>query len=166
MDNDCFNALDEPKYRAMLEKNVGLPGCMWVNAPDVLGDAAATIERFAEWYPVLSAYNYPIAFTGQDGLKSEDVPWSLIECFFIGGSTGWKLGGDARQLAREAKERGLLLHVGRVNSRQRVVYSKVLDADSIDGRTFSSFGDNDLKWGLGFAAADGRQLSFESEITA
>jgi hypothetical protein len=166
MDNDCFNELDEPAYRAMLAKNAGIPGCMWVSCPDVVADAPATLARFVEWYPVLAGYGYKIAFVAQDGLMSEDTPWNLIDCLFIGGSTGFKLGYEARQLAREAKERGLLVHVGRVNSRQRIIYSKAIGADSIDGRTFSSFGDTDLKWGIGFAAASGKQLNFEGELTA
>jgi hypothetical protein len=166
MDNDCFNALDEPAYRAMLARNAGLPGCLWVTAPDVVADANATIARFVEWYPVLAAYNYPIAFVAQDGLTSEETPWDLIDCLFIGGSTNFKLGHAAWLLATEAKERGKLLHMGRVNSRQRIVYAKAIGADSIDGRTFSSFGDYDLRWGIGFAASIGKQLNFESEISA
>jgi hypothetical protein len=166
MDNDCFLGLDEAAYRAMLARNAGIPGCQWVTCPDVVGDAQATLGRFVEWYPVLSDYNYPIAFVAQDGLTSEDTPWDFIDCLFIGGSTGFKLGYEARQLAKEAKERGKSVHMGRANSRKRLIYAKAIGCDSIDGRTFSSFGDYDLKWGIGFAASEGKQLSFESELTA
>lgn len=160
-DNDCYQKLDREAYIRMLKRHAGIPNCLWVVAPDVVADAKATLTRFKMWQPVLRYFGYPVAFVGQDGLQPEEVPWNDFECFFIGGTTSWKLGHMAFSIAEQAKSKGKWLHMGRVNSRQRMIYAKSIGCDSVDGTTFSMFGDNDLGWGLGFAASEGQQTRME-----
>ena len=59
--------------------------------------------------------------------------WPRIDALFIGGSTDWKLGAATRALVREAKRRGLWVHMGRVNSLKRIAYTAEIGCDSIDG---------------------------------
>jgi hypothetical protein len=61
------------------------------------------------------------------------------QALFIGGSTEWKLGAEARALAALAKNRGLWVHMGRVNSLRRLRYAADIGCDSVDG-TYLAFG--------------------------
>lgn len=47
--------------------------------------------------------------------------------------TEWKLGPAAAELVAEAKARGLMVHMGRVNSRKRLQYAADIGCDSADG---------------------------------
>lgn len=114
--------------------------CLFATAPDVLGDARATIARSARFvYRVRASFGLPVALVAQDGLECLDVPWSWFDVLFLGGSTAWKLGPHARRLTAEAKARGKHVHMGRVNSLRRLRYAAAIGCDSADG-TFIAFG--------------------------
>jgi hypothetical protein len=87
----------------------------------------------------------PVGFVSQDGLLDENIPWDEIEAFFIGGSTEWKMSDQAAKQAREAKHRGKWLHMGRVNSQQRMKYAKAIGCDSVDGTSRSWWKDVYIK---------------------
>lgn len=53
--------------------------------------------------------------------------------------TEWKTSEAVALLAAEAKRRGMLVHVGRVNSEKRMRFCESVDADSADG-TYVMFG--------------------------
>lgn len=138
-DNGCFSdAFDEDKWWAWLQCQ-DPTRCLFAVAPDVVGDAAATIERSAPWLHRIRDIGFPVAFVLQDGQESLPVPWDDIDAVFIGGSTEWKLGRHARALAAEAKARVLWVHMGRVNSERRYQYARHIGCDSADG-TFLAFG--------------------------
>ena len=151
-DNDCFQGLDEPAFRRMLDRIEGLPGCLFLAAPDVVGDAVATLEAFERWAPELEARGFPIALVAQDGLEELEVPWSRIAALFIGGTTEWKEGPAAAELAREARSRGLWVHWGRVNTRRRFALCVDGNGDSFDGSKFARFRSTYLDEGLRWAA--------------
>jgi hypothetical protein len=132
----------------MLDKIEGQPDCLWVACPDVVADAAATLDLFQQWQPRLKGRNLPVALVAQDGLEKLRVPWSKLEALFIGGSTEWKEGDAARKLARRCKARGKLLHMGRVNSLRRIRLAAEFGCDSIDGSGFSMFPDTRIPKGL------------------
>lgn len=115
------------------------PRCRFVVAPDVVADAAATLALSAPMLPRIRALGFPVALVAQDGLEDLVVPWGAFDCLFIGGSTEWKLGPTARALTAEAKRRGVWVHMGRVNSRQRLQYAMAIGCDSVDG-TYLAFG--------------------------
>lgn len=124
--------------------------CLFVTAPDVVGDAAATLERSAPWLSRVRGLGLPVALVAQDGLEDLPVPWDAFDVLFIGGSTTWKLSAAAAALVREAKGRGKRVHCGRVNSRKRFAYAESLGCDTADG-TFLAFGpdvllDECLSW--------------------
>jgi hypothetical protein len=137
----------------MLNAIWGLPGCLFVTAPDVVGDAERTLELFEEWYDELNATLLPLALVAQDGLDSERVPWRRIDALFLGGTDLFKMGESARELVREAHTRGKWVHMGRVNGHQRLRYAKAIGCDSVDGTSFSWFRDRWLNEFLGHAAA-------------
>jgi hypothetical protein len=153
-DNDAFLAWDEDRFVTMLDKITGIPGCLFVVAPDVVGDAEATLERFHEWAYRIRETGQPVAFVAQDGIEDHPVPWGIVDALFIGGTTEFKMGSVAAAYAREAKQRGKWLHMGRVNTRRRIRYAKSLGCDSIDGTNFSMFRRTALPWALTWASAE------------
>lgn len=108
--------------------------CIAAVCPDVVGDAAATLQRFRQYAPVIREYGYPVAFVTQDGLRMQDVPWDDFAVLFIGGTDNHKL-NESMLFIMEAKQRGKWVHVGRVNSARRI--AQFWMADSADGTTMS-----------------------------
>jgi hypothetical protein len=154
-DNDAFGAWDAERFWAMLKaiSNASdLSRFLWVAVPDVVADAQATVNRWHEWWPQIEALGLPAAFVGQDGLGAiaDQVPWHEMSGFFLGGSTEWKLSVEAESFASEARQRGVWVHVGRCNTRQRIRHAVEIRADSIDGTAFSRWPDKyfpaALKW--------------------
>lgn len=140
-DNGAFSdRFNEGKWWAFLNANAyAAADCLFAVAPDVVGDAAATLERSLLWLPKIRALGYPAAFVAQDGAETVGVPWDEFDCLFIGGTTEWKLGPHAREIAVEAKRRGKWLHMGRVNSERRFEYAAAIGCDSADG-TYLTYG--------------------------
>lgn len=151
-DNDAFSAWDEGRYLTMIDAISGLGGCLFVTAPDVVGDGNETLKRFREWQPYLRDTQLPIALVAQDGMVCKELPWPYFDALFIGGSTAFKMGEAARTLAEEAKRRHYWLHMGRVNGHQRIRYAKAIGCDSIDGTSLSWFKDAYLRSFLEHAA--------------
>lgn len=140
-DNGCFGKGypgDEAWMKWLHRMSANVEHCLFATAPDVIGDAAATLKRSAPWLPLIRALGYPAALVAQDGLEHLDVPWGAFDVLFIGGSTEWKLSAAARALVAEAKARGKKVHMGRVNSRRRWSYAEYLGCDWCDG-TFMVF---------------------------
>lgn len=113
--------------------------CWFATAPDVVGDARATLERSGPWLPRIRSLGYPAALVAQDGLEDLEVPWEALDVLFLGGSTDWKLSEAATELAREAIQRGKRVHMGRVNSHRRYRHATEVGCHSVDG-TFLTYG--------------------------
>lgn len=155
-DNGAFTraagGFNEEKFRTMLKRPTlqdFAASCLFVVAPDklvvlpngvVIGDAAGTLEQFPAWAREIRACGFPVALVAQNGLESmlDAVPWGLVDCLFIGGNTEWKLSDAARQCIVEAKRRGKLIHMGRVNSFSRLARASEMLCDTADG-TFLMF---------------------------
>lgn len=113
--------------------------CLFATAPDVVGDAVATLAESLPWLPRMRELGIPVAYVAQDGCQTAPglVPWDEFDVLFIGGSTEFKLGSEA--LCREAIGHGKRVHIGRVNSYKRMQWAKDCGAESCDG-TFLTFG--------------------------
>ena len=135
-DNSAYSGFNEQEYMNMMILYQPLPKPLWVCAPDVVGDAVATLALFTHWQPVIASYGYPVALVAQDGLQDEAIPWDGFDCLFIGGSTAWKLGAQCRAVVSEAKRRNKLVHMGRVNSARRLRYAQSIGCDSVDGSSY------------------------------
>lgn len=119
--------------------------CLWAAAPDILGDAAATLERSLPHLPVIRSLGYPAALVAQDGLEQLAVPWQSFDVLFLGGTTAWKLGPAAAQLTQQARARGKNVHMGRVNSARRFSYAHTLGCQSADGTYLTYAPDTNLQ---------------------
>lgn len=135
-DNDCFSDWNPVRFTRFLKRIQGQPNCLFVNAPDVVCNAKATLARFAEWQPVIASYGLPVAFTLQNGVTPCDVPWQDISALFIGGDTRFKFSRGVKEIIQIAKRRGLWVHNGRVNSGRRINYSNHIACDSFDGLSY------------------------------
>lgn len=145
-DNGCFTRWDMTAFRAMLKiARNHLGNCLFVTAPDVVGDGYATLGLFHWWLGEIAdadeALDVPLALVGQDGMEDldADTALSLADAFFIGGSTLWKTSAAATDLAVEAKRRGKWVHMGRVNTPARLRAAYDMGCDSVDGSSFNWF---------------------------
>jgi len=137
-DNGCFaSTWNEDRWLRWLARPHPRSGCLFATVPDVVGDAEATFARWERYAPMVRELRYPLAYVGQDGLDLDLFPTDA-DAFFVGGSTAWKMSEDAYDFAREARARGMWVHVGRVNSWSRFE-AWAPYADSCDG-TFLAFG--------------------------
>ena len=113
-------------------------GCLFAVAPDIVGDARATWSQSAPWFELIRRLGFPAALAGQNGLEDDPRPWDepdRWDCLFVGGDDEWKDGPWARECARHARLLGKWVHVGRVNTRSRMMAWADL-ADSMDGTMF------------------------------
>ena len=138
----------------------------FVVAPDVVGDADATLKLYKEWEPKIHKLGFPVAFVAQNGLENRlaDIPWDKIDTLFVGGTTEWKeadLGQEADKtktpaeqdkhppfqryvkIFDEAERRGIPVHTGRVNSWRRMegTHEWLHNASTVDG-TYLTYGED------------------------
>ena len=141
-DNGCFGKgyPGDQGYLDWLSRHKAVAHrCWFATAPDVVGDAAATLARSRPFFAPIRALGYPVAFVAQDGISHTAVPWDEFDVLFLGGSDDFKLGPEGRRAAAAARRHGKRIHVGRVNSGKRLAYAQRLGAVSSDG-TFLAWG--------------------------
>ena len=139
IDNGAFSGFKADAFRSLLERQKPHQDrCVFVAVPDVVGSARRTLEVFRHWYGVLSVW--PLALVAQDGIEDLDIPWDLLAAVFVGGSTDFKLSESAVHVIRAAQAIGKWVHIGRVNTPERVEKFTDLGVDSIDGTGLSRFG--------------------------
>jgi hypothetical protein len=139
-DNEAYSAFDERAYMRMLSEIAGKFGCLFVTAPDVVGNARYTLISFLRWHKIIRAYRLPVGYVAQNGQENLFTPWDAFDCLFIGGDTAWKLGAAAAGLAVEAKRRNKHVHIGRVNSNRRINWVEDFHlADTMDGTGYAKF---------------------------
>lgn len=129
LDNGCFKKWDKEGFFHMLRKASMIHKPLWVCVPDAVADAGTTLRRWAKYHKQISSFGFKLAFVVQDGMTPEDVPPEAYACF-IGGSTEFKL--KSAHLFKNAKNTRWL-HIGRVNSEERVMWALSIGADSVDG---------------------------------
>ena len=127
-------AYTDARYLGFLERRRAYADrCLFATAPDVWGDAEATLKLSLPMLARIRALGYPVALVAQDGLQVGSVPWNEIDVLFVGGSDPWRHSDGMRALVVEAQRRGLWTHLGRVNSRKRIRAAIALGFDSVDG---------------------------------
>jgi hypothetical protein len=126
---------------------------LWVAVPDVVGDHSETRRLFGiwrhYWLEEIGRIPFPLAFVLQNGCTVDEVPWDDISAVFVGGDNDFKLRQSA-PLIDAAKERGKMIHIGRVNTHRRLRYAYDLGADTVDGTNYSMFSETHLPGALAF----------------
>jgi hypothetical protein len=165
-DNDCFQGLDERRWRTMLGAIQHASGrCLFVVVPDKVADAETTAAMFERYHDEMRRRGLPLALVAQDGL--EQIPawlartWPRIDALFIRGGDDFKLGRAAASIAAQAKRRRKWVHMGRVNSEQRIRYAASIGCDSIDGTKWVRWRDIYLPAGI-LATAAAPQLRLDA----
>lgn len=145
-DNDGFTGQFDPEafLAHLLRLQPYAARYLFVAAPDVFGDAAATLSLFQAWRGVLESMDFPVAYVAQDGQEGRPLP-ETAHWLFLAGTDAWR-GQHGPALIAEARAHGYWgVHVGRVNSRRRLQACVALGADSCDGTYLSYRG---VEWGL------------------
>jgi hypothetical protein len=153
-DNSCFTPgryPGETAYLRWLTRRADRAGrCAFATAPDVPFNASATLVRALPMLEQIRAAGYPAALVAQDGLEDLAISWDSFDALFLGGTTQWKLGAAAARLAQQARQRGLWVHMGRVNSFKRLRYAASIGCHSADGTCLAFGPDHNLPRLLGW----------------
>jgi hypothetical protein len=118
--------------------------CKFAVAPDVPFEHEASLALSRPWLPLIRSIGYPVALAVQDGGTSADLPWGEFDVLFIGGTDEFKASAEVVEMVAEARLRGLWVHMGRVNTRKRLLYSAHLGCHSGDGQFFRFGPDENL----------------------
>lgn len=107
--------------------------CRFVIAPDQPYDMTRTLELAGRWLHDIRRMGYPAALALQNGAESLRIPWADADVICLGGDTTWKTSPAAAWLARKAHDRGLPVHMLRVNSLKRIRQAWGMHCDYCDG---------------------------------
>ena len=133
LDNDAYGAFtsgtpwSESAWLTMLKavkKSRLRP--LWCLVPDVVADRIATLAKWKQYAPIARSFGWPLAMAVQNGMTPEDVPPGAV--VFVGGSTDWKWQSLPMWCAS-----GHRVHVGRVNSIDKLHVCERLGVESVDG---------------------------------
>lgn len=108
--------------------------CLFVVAPDVVGNGDETYALWKEWRRSLR--DWPLAYVSQDGDTRTPREADTI---FIGGTNAWK---DSREVLTHVSKcvaKSLNVHVGRVNHLERYLAFEKAGAHSADGSGVSRY---------------------------
>ena len=121
-DNGCFSsAYTSPAFWDFLVRFIPYRArCLFVVAPDVVGDCWATMDRWTFWWPQIKFREYPVAFVGQDNQPPDLIPWHILDCYFVGGTDAWKDSSMSLAIVSKARDFGKRVHIGRANTRPRL----------------------------------------------
>jgi hypothetical protein len=135
LDNGCFKRFNEKAWSRLLnEAEENMP--KFVCLPDIVGDAVRTLDLFDAFESKTSGL--PRALVLQDGIANHRIDWSKLSAVFVGGSDQFKISNEAMNACKTAKMLGKWVHVGRVNTAERV-RNWIGIADSIDGSGISKY---------------------------
>lgn len=135
LDNGCFKRFNRKTWERMLiEAEEHRP--KFVCLPDIVGDAARTLDLFEVFKPITSGL--PRCLVLQDGIQNHRINYNDLDAVFVGGSDNFKTSSEAMNACRAAKMLGKWVHVGRVNTAARVNHWLSV-ADSIDGSGISKY---------------------------
>ncbi len=138
IDNGAFAGFKPAEFRSLLKREEKWRDrCQFVSAPDVVCSARRTLELFRYWRSNLIGWK--VALVAQDGIEDLEIPWSMLDAIFIGGSTEFKLSDCAVHVIRAAQALEKWVHVGRVNTPLRFDKFAALGVDSVDGTGISRY---------------------------
>lgn len=135
LDNGCFSKFEKKTWRRLVNEAKNNPP-VFVTLPDIVGDARRTLELYSQFYD--EVHPLPCALVLQDGIGNFSIDWNKVDAVFVGGSDAFKISNEAINACKVAKMLDKWVHVGRVNTPQRVSQWIGL-ADSIDGSGISKY---------------------------
>lgn len=165
LDNGAWSAFtqgrpfDFPAFERALRKMGG--DADWTVLPDIVAGGPASLEMSLRWMRRVLDECPRALLAVQNGIRPEDVrPFLGARVgLFVGGDTAWKL-ATLPQWCSLAREVGCWAHVGRVNSRRRILACSAAGAHSFDGTSATRFSVNVRKLDLAR-----RQIGLSLETT-
>jgi len=141
IDNGCFTESGQRRFKMdaylrMIGEALdafGEDAVLFATAQDVAFDWEATLEKSLPTLPLIRKAGAPAALVVQDGATPENIPWDELDSIFVGGSTEWKLSPSVAAIAKAANRRHKWVHMGRVNSLQRITTAQRFGCRSADG---------------------------------
>ncbi|HYF00309.1 MAG TPA: hypothetical protein VEJ18_15410 [Planctomycetota bacterium] len=128
---------DRRQFGRCLDKLLTLQPCRrpaWCVVPDKVADASSLGYSVGWRKDLPDELRWFLAI--QDGMTAAGVETALASArfdgLFIGGSSAWKNENAVRWVAF-GHERGLPVHLGRVNGWKRLQWAVTIGADSVDG---------------------------------
>ena len=88
--------------------------CLGILIPDKVADMILTLHYFRVYSHIPRELGYPVGLCTQDGMTPDMIPWSALDCLFIGGSNNHKRGREGQDLILEAKKQEKSVTIGRV----------------------------------------------------
>lgn len=151
-DNQVFSGKFNEKafWKKLKKMKKYRKSCKFVVAPDVVGNAIATMEAFRYWGCRIKAAGWPVAFVAQDGQELYPFP-TEFDALFLGGrktedpKDEWKRSEAAINCVRRAKALGKWTHAGRVNSQKLIWHFDRVGVDSVDGTSICHAPDKNYK---------------------
>ena len=115
-------------------------GADFIVVPDMVGAGLTSLRMSLLWLPFLQGVGRRRLLAVQDGMTRKDIEPLVSDTvgIFVGGTTEWKLATLGEWGAVKAAT-GCYLHVGRVNSRKRILLCGEAGADSFDGTSVTRF---------------------------
>ena len=137
LDNGCFKRFKRDTWLRMVKATYDIEERpKFVCMPDIVGDARRTLELFSTFIQYTGGLNNCLVL--QDGIGEFNIPWSKVKAVFVGGSDEFKVSQECMAAVKAAKYMGKWVHIGRVNTAERVKYWLGI-ADSIDGSGISRY---------------------------
>lgn len=133
----------EVNWLNMLSKIPAENHPVWVLLPDVVADWKATVELGKTYLPILRDKGLPVAIALQDGCDFQEALEMEPDWVFVAGSTEWKEANIAK-VCQSFHAHNIGVHVGRVNTRRRLMLCQSAGVDSVDGTTLNKFRDASL----------------------
>jgi hypothetical protein len=124
-------ARTEPEWLRLLFWSQAAPiRPRWAIVPDVPGDSAATLDRWARFAPIVQDTPVPLAVAVQDGMTPGKVKAldPIPDVVAVGGSTAWKW-ASVEEWCREFPR----VHLLRCNMPDRLKYLEAIGCESTDG---------------------------------
>ena len=163
LDNGAFTEFKEKTWLRMLTDAEQVTP-VFVAAPDCPFDAMRTLEMFQIYQRHLN--ELPACLVIQNGIENVQIPWSSLSAVFVGGDDAFKIKESTFRVLKVAQMLGKYIHLGRVNSEQRIIDYRQAEKDynfsvgSVDGSGISRFDER-----LNVVLSAIRDLSPQTELS-
>jgi hypothetical protein len=160
LDNGAFRdfkagtEFDTDAYIASFARHADSPAPDFIVLPDIVEGGSESLAFSISWYQRVRELSLetwgtvpPVYIAVQDGMNARDIDTAIAfaDGIFIGGSTNWKIAAAPGIIQRahgelpQIDDDGTLelagrkpVHIGRVGSGRRIVWARLIGADSID----------------------------------
>lgn len=111
---------------------------LWVLLPDTVADWGRTVHLASNYVSTVRQKGFPVAIALQDGCNFKQVLDFSPDWVFVAGSDEWK-DSNIAPACRYFHDMGIKVHVGRVNTMDRIKLCFEAGVDECDGTSLNRF---------------------------